>query len=88
MGTINKEDTIMKVTVSLDDLLKPLLGLSADNQRWLADKLIERADEQEKEETISKEEILAGIDQGLKEIRLTREGKIKPKTAKEFLHEL
>lgn len=40
------------------------------------------------EETISKEEILAGIDAGLKEVKLTMEGKLEPKTANEFLYEL
>ena len=40
------------------------------------------------EETISKEEILAGIDAGLKEVKLSQEGKLKMKTAKELLDEL
>ena len=40
------------------------------------------------EETISKEEILAGIDAGLKEVKLSLEGKLKMKTAKELLDEL
>lgn len=51
------------------------------------DRLIKK---QQKEETeyISKEEILAGIDAGLHEVKMTREGKLKPKTAREFLNEL
>ena len=40
------------------------------------------------EETISKEEILAGIAEGLREVRLAHEGKIKMTTAEEFLNEL
>ncbi len=40
------------------------------------------------EETISKEEILAGIDAGLKEVRLTMDGKLKPKSARKLLDEL
>mgnify|MGYP006910852137 CR=1 FL=1 len=40
------------------------------------------------EETISKEEVLAGIDAGLREVRLTMDGKLKPKTARELLNEL
>lgn len=40
------------------------------------------------EDTISKEEILAGIDAGLREVKQTMEGKLKPKTANEFLYEL
>lgn len=43
----------------------------------------------EKEEnTISKEEILAEIDAGLHEVKLTMDGKLKPKTARDFLNEL
>lgn len=39
-------------------------------------------------EYISKEEILAGIDAGLKDVRMSLDGKLKLKTAKEFLDEL
>lgn len=42
----------------------------------------------EKEETISKEEVLAGIDAGLKEVKLSMDGKLEQKTAREFLNEL
>lgn len=52
------------------------------------DRLIKRQQEEEASEYISKEEILAGIDAGLREVRLTKEGKLKPKTAREFLNEL
>lgn len=44
--------------------------------------------EKEEAETISKEEILAGIDAGLKEVKLSMEGKLKLKSAREFLDEL
>ena len=37
---------------------------------------------------LSKEEILAGIDAGLREVKMTKEGKIKPKVARDFLNEL
>lgn len=40
------------------------------------------------EETISKKELLAGIDAGLKEVKQTMEGKLERKTAREFLNEL
>lgn len=40
------------------------------------------------EEAISKEEILAGIDAGLKELKQTMTGELKGKTAREFLNEL
>ena len=36
----------------------------------------------------SKEEILAGIDAGLKEVKLSMDGKLDLKTAREFLNEL
>lgn len=42
----------------------------------------------QEEETIGKEEILAGIAEGLREVRLAHEGKIKMTTAEEFLDEL
>jgi len=43
-----------------------------------------------REETdyISKEEILNGISEGLHEVRLAMDGKVKSKTAREFLEEL
>ena len=45
--------------------------------------------EAEKEmEEITKEEILAGIDAGLKEVKLSMDGKLDLKTAREFLNEL
>ena len=44
--------------------------------------------ETEETEYIGKEEILKGIDAGLKEVKLTREGKLAPKLARDFLNEL
>lgn len=78
----------MKASISMEGLLQFILSfsLSARNKRWLAEKLIEEAEKQD--EFISKEEVLAGIDAGLQEVKLTREGKLKAKTAREFLHEL
>lgn len=78
----------MKASISMEGLLQFILSfsLSARNKRWLAEKLIEEAEKED--EFISKEEVLAGIDAGLQEVKLTREGKLKAKTAREFLHEL
>ena len=45
------------------------LSLDSDNERWLGEKLIKDAEESE---YISKEEILAGIDAGLKDIKAGR----------------
>lgn len=83
----------MKTTMSVEGLLQFILSfsLSERNKRWLAEKLIEEAEreaEAKESEFISKEEVLAGIDAGLREVRLTREGKLKAKTAREFLNEL
>mgnify|MGYP001776615278 FL=1 len=76
----------MKATISMESLWQTIQSLSPKNKKWLADKLIE--DLQIEEESIDKEEILAGIDAGLKEVKQTREGKLEEKTAREFLYEL
>lgn len=76
----------MKATISMESLWQTIQSLSPKNKKWLADKLIE--DLQIEEESIGKEEILAGIDVGLKEVKQTREGKLEEKTAREFLYEL
>ena len=59
-------------------------------QQSLLDKLQENIREQKEEETeyISKEEILAGIDAGLKEMKLMKKGKLQAKSFDEFLEEL
>lgn len=77
----------MNATISMDALYTFLksLSLDSDNERWLGEKLIKDAEESE---YISKEEILAGIDAGLKELKLAREGKLKLKSAEELLEEL
>lgn len=79
----------MKATVSLDSLWQFILTLSPGNCDWLFRKLEQDVREREEdEEYISKEEILAGVDAGLKELKLKREGKLKPVSAEEFLEEL
>ena len=79
----------MKATVSLDSLWQFILTLSPGNRDWLFRKLEQDAREREEdEEYISKEEILAGVDAALKELKLKREGKLKPVSAEEFLEEL
>lgn len=79
----------MKASAKMESLWQYIqsLSLSDRNKKWLAEKLVEdtKADDTE---YISKEEILAGIDAGLKEVKLCHEGKLKAKTAKEFLEEL
>jgi len=46
-----------------------LQSLSLNNQKWISDKLTENIHAQENEQHISKEEILAGIDAGLKDLK-------------------
>ena len=76
----------MRAIISLDSLWQTIQSLSLNNQEWLLDKLQENIREQRKEETeyISKEEILAGIDAGLKEMKLMKEGKLQAKSSQVF----
>lgn len=60
----------MDATVSMESLWKMIQSRSTENKQWLLDKLVE--DLQEEEEYISKEEILAGIDAGLKDLKAGR----------------
>lgn len=60
----------MKATISMESLWQTIQSLSPKNKKWLADKLIE--DLQTEEESIGKEEILAGIDAGLKDMKAGR----------------
>ena len=80
----------MKATISRDSLWLTIQSLSLSNQKWLAGKLQKNIREQEEalEEYISKEEVLAGIDAGLKELKLMREGKLNVCSAEDFLEEL
>ena len=59
----------MKATISLemDSLWQAIQLLSVKNKEWLCDKLVEDLRKEDETEYISKEEILAGIDAGLKE---------------------
>ncbi len=61
----------MKSTLSMENLWQMISTLSLNNRRWLADKLIENIG-QEHTEYISKEELLAGIDAGLKDVAAGR----------------
>ena len=81
----------MRVSASMESLWQYIqsLSLSERNRIWLADKLLEGTRKEEEEaEYISKEEILAGIDAGLKELKLKKEGKLQLISARDFLKEL
>jgi hypothetical protein len=51
-------------------------------------KYLNRLRREQEEEVMTKEELIAGIDAGLKEVKLAMEGKIKLKDARELLDEL
>ena len=73
----------MRVSASMESLWQYIqsLSLSERNRVWLADKLLEGTRKEEEEtEYISKEEILAGIDAGLKDMKAGRS-----KTFEEFM---
>lgn len=61
----------MKATISLESLWQTIQSLSVNNQKWLLEKLHENL-ESKKEDSISKDEILAGIDSGLKDMKAGR----------------
>lgn len=56
--------------------------------RDFVERILKTKNTEIQEETISKKELLAGIDAGLKEVKQTMEGKLECKTAREFLNEL
>ena len=75
----------MRASASMESLWQYIqsLSLSERNRIWLADKLLEGTRKEEEEtEYISKEEILAGIDAGLKDMKAGRS-----KTFEEFMRD-
>ncbi len=63
----------MKTTISLDGLWQAIQTLPINNQKWLASKLQENISKEENNtEYISKEEILAGIEEGLMDLKAGR----------------
>ena len=80
---------MMKATVSIELLWKTLQSLSLENKEWLSSKLIEDIREEKEEiEYISKEEILAGIRQGLLDVKEDRKNGTPLKTLQEVIDEL
>ena len=77
----------MKATITLDSLWQIVSSLSLRNQKWLAGKLQESIRQREETEYISKEELLAGIDAGLKDLKA---GRMRPieELFKELEHEV
>ena len=80
---------MMKATVSMELLWKTLQSLSLENKEWLSSKLIEDIREEKEDiEYISKEEILAGIRQGLLDVKEDRKNGTPLKTLQEVIDEL
>jgi hypothetical protein len=77
----------MRTSAAMENLWLYLQSLPKSNKKWLSEKLIEDL-KAESEETISKEEILAGIDRGLKEMMERKRTGRKAKTLEELINEL
>ena len=76
----------MKASAAMENLWLYLQSLPRSNKQWLADRLIEDLQphvEEDLVEYISKEEILAGIAEGLRDVKA---GRTRP--AEELLNEL
>ena len=73
------------------DLVEELLSLNDKEMLNRVKNYLKRLKKMEAEkeaEEITKEEVLARIDAGLKEVKLSMEGKLEVKTAREFINEL
>lgn len=83
--------TTMELKSLKMDLVEELLSLNDKKMLNRVKNYLKRLKKQEaemEEETISKEEVLAMIDAGLKEVKLSMDGKLELKSAREFLNEL
>ena len=83
--------TTMELKSLKMDLVEELLSLNDKEMLNRVKNYLKRKKKMEaekEEEEITKEEVLAGIDAGLKEVKLSMEGKLEVKTAREFINEL
>lgn len=83
--------TTMELKSLKMDLVEELLSLNDKEmlnrvKNYL--KRLKKMEAEKEEEEITKEEVLAGIDAGLKEVKLSMEGKLEVETAREFINEL
>ena len=83
--------TTMELKSLKMDLVEELLSLNDKEmlnrvKNYL--KRLKKMEAEKEEEEVTKEEVLAGIDAGLKEVKLSMEGKLEVKTAREFINEL
>ena len=82
--------TTMELKSLKMDLVEELLSLNDKEmlnrvKNYL--KRLKKMEAEKEEEEITKEEVLAGIDAGLKEVKLSMEGKLEVNTAREFINE-
>ena len=77
----------MRTSAAMENLWLYLQSLPKSNKKWLSEKLIEDL-KVHGDETISKEEILAGIDRGLKEMVERKHSGRKAKTLEKLINEL
>lgn len=78
----------MKATVSMEFLWQTIQSLSLKNKEWLSSKLVKDIQEEKETEYISKQEVLEGIRQGLKDVQESRANGKKLKTLQEVIDEL
>ena len=78
--------TTMELKSLKMDLVEELLSLNDKEMLNRVKNYLKRLKKMEAEK--EKEEVLAGIDAGLKEVKLSMEGKLEVKTAREFINEL
>ena len=79
-------------TVPLDGIMTFLnsMSLSAQNKRWLGERLVEQALQEQGEEEAKREHthIMKGLDAAFKEGKQAREGKLKGRPLTELLNEI
>lgn len=62
----------MKATITMEGLWKKVQTLPLNNQKWLSERLIRNIKEKEHDEYISKEKILEGIAEGIRDMKAGR----------------
>ena len=72
----------------MEFLWQTIQSLSLKNKEWLSSKLVKDIQEEKETEYISKQEVLEGIRQGLKDVQEFRASGKKLKTLQEVIDEL
>lgn len=74
--------------MSMEFLWQTIQSLSLKNKEWLSSKLVKDIQGEKETEYISKQEVLEGIRQGLKDVQESRASGKKLKTLQEVIDEL